>query len=531
MKNALFSVLLFVLPLLNLAAQSAYISSSPCDSEDRFGDLKGAGGILVISKHSDLAITVLNAKKIAVTPKGQRSDGLYEYEIVVDRKETTKPKVEVNRRGDINRTSFTASIKPDFFCAYMIEEVAKPITLEDQTAENDAVLDATLAQVDISTNIADLQIECKELLSRGATIKTTTSAADKSIIVKQIEIPIKILNDAKVQVETTQEAYNKLMNFCSDPKQKATDADFDKLEKLEDEVERASQVYAQLTRINVYATGTNQLSIDLSDLKPRSKKRYGIHVLKIIEERHVSECSGMMAEGARLYGIREYAGAQKAFTNALNAKDTPSDLKATIRTNIAQCDSCILYERYALAALSKLKEAREKGEGSQSDVVKWASAGLDYMLLLEIYNPCDFYSERVKQLKKIIEGQPLIIKFTFAKWVNDAAGFHEDGILPNVEIWALYGKKVPTPIEYKNDKQFMKMLSSYNCKQVGTSDEKGEYDITLNRKELPSGLLFRPVGYGSKVSISYKDINNVMRQSEGDYQKRQFRTRMYYKDK
>ena len=515
--------------MCSIMAQSQYISNQRHEAGDRAADLNGAGGVLLLSSRSDLAITVINAKNPTISPRGEGASGLYEYEVVVDVKETRNPKLEINRRGDVNRTSITASIRPDFFRAYKIEEVPKPIHLEDQTAPNDAILDSTLAEVVISSTIPDLEVEWRALQEKGAEMKTSNSQGDKSIINKSILIPVRIFREAQQKLNAVGSALAEKRKVLDDPKasKKLKDDFWTELEDLENQEAAAMEEYSKLGNIAVHADGSNVLSIYVADLKPRTKKVYGVAVVKVIEEKHVSECSGMLAEGARQYSLREYDNAQKAFANALKAKDTPADLVPTIRTNMAQCDSCKLYERYAMAALAELQKVRNGG-GTQEQVVQYASAAIEFMDKLNMYNPCSFYSERIERLNKVIEDQPLSIKFTFVEWINNYSGFYEGDALPDVEVWVCEGV-TPDVNEFRNDKRFNKLVASGGYRRVGISDVRGELDLTFDRKSLPTGLIFRPVGTyeQGRIKTEYTDIREVMQKSEGDYQKRQFRTKLY----
>ena len=58
---------------------------------------------------------------------------------------------------------------------------------------------------------------------------------------------------------------------------------------------------------------------------------------------------------------------------------------------------------------------------------------------------------------------------------------------------------------------------------------RGQLDLSFDRKALPTGLIFRPVGTyeHGRIKTEYIDIREVMQKSEGDYQKRQFRTKLY----
>jgi len=51
----------------------------------------------------------------------------------------------------------------------------------------------------------------------------------------------------------------------------------------------------------------------------------------------------------------------------------------------------------------------------------------------------------------------------------------------------------------------------------------------MNRKDLPKGFFFRPSDNEKHASIVYKDVSDIMSQSVGEFNKRQFRLKMYIK--
>lgn len=526
MKKLLL-ILTLVLMGMNIHAQSDFISSSPVNEEDCFADLQGKGGILVLSELGDLAITINNVKAPQITPKGKRKDGLYAYEIVIDLKDNKTPKVEVNRRGEIYKTDFVVSLKADLMRAYKIEYVKMPIHMEDQTKSNNAILDEKLAEVEISTAIKDLQVVVSPKLN--AKITKSVKKNDNSINITTIVIPLENINKAKQEVENLKAEHQKIFDYIDKNSSKATQADFDKEQMLRNQIDDAENALNTMMHIGVYANGTNREQIDLEPIGPRVKLCYGVLLLKQIEKVYVTECSAMMTEGARLYGLRQYDGARRNFVKALNAKDTPGDLIPSINTNILQCDTCLLYEKYALGSLVKMKQMRQAGEANQKDVVKYASGALEFLNVLNKYNPCDFYAERIEKLEKLIEDMPLDLKFTIAKWVNDYAGFYEDGKLGNVELWAYYGDDEPQIKMYQTDKKFLSMVNNHanDFKQLGESNDEGVIDIHLVRKDLPKGFFFRPVGYNDRIKIKYMGATEIMLQSEGEYNKRQIRLKMY----
>lgn len=530
MKN-LFLVLAFWLMGINVHAQSAFISASAVSTEDYIADLQEKGGIMLLSELGDLNISVNNAKAPQITRKGKRADGLYVYEIVIDLKDNKTPKVEVNRRGEIYKTDFVVTLRRNFVRAYKVEYVKRPIRAENQTQGNDVILDEKLTEVEISTTIPHLQVDVSPKLN--ATKKESVKKTDNSIHITSVVIPWENIKNAKDEVERLREEHTTLSDYIEHNSDKATDADYDKVTMLKSRLEESENAYDAMMHIDIHAEGTNCEQIDLTCLRPRMKLCYGVLLLKQMDTVYVSECSARIAEGARLYSLRQYDAARRAFVNAMNDKNAPPDMLPSINDNIMQCDTCLLYEQYALRALGRLKEMRQAGEANQKDVVKYASGALEFLNVLNKYNPCEFYATRIEKLGRLIEEMPLELKFTIARWVNDASGFREDGKLANVEMWAYYGDSEPRLNMYKDDAAFMDMTNSNSAdfKQMGVSGTDGIIEVHLVRKDLGTlqGFFFRPVGYSKRANmkIQYMNTKEMMHRSEGEYDKRQIRLKMF----
>lgn len=519
-------IIVLLLGIQGVVAQSAYISHRPYEKADRFESLGGRRGILILSKRSDLVITVTNAPEVKASAAQRRSDGLFEYALVLDAESPRQPKIEVNRRGDVDRVDWVIVPKADYFSAYLIEETAKPIRLEDQTAVNSAILDASLCEVEFQTTIPDLIVDCQELVSRGATIKKGHKQGDASIQITRVIIPIAVIEQAKQESESASKAYQTLYDQLMSQND-APAAEWEKLDILKAKEAKVAEDYQRLTHLNVYAIGTNQLPVNISGLRPRSKMVYGVLLRTIIEEKHVSKCAGFMAEGGRQFSLREYKAAKQAFINALNSSDTPADMKPSIRTSIAQCDQCTEYEDWTLRAFARMRNIKSQG-GSQEDAVQAATSAIDYLQNLNRYNPCEFYASRIKQLEASIMSLPLEMQLTTVRWVKNVSGFYEAGKISGVEVWAYKGASTPLAKDYKNDKKFRQMMdNSTDFVKEGVTDSEGVADLQLNRQDLPTGFFLRPVGYDDKIKVFYISFNDLMRQSQGTYNKRRFRVKMY----
>ncbi|MDY4567300.1 MAG: hypothetical protein SPD86_09645 [Prevotella sp.] len=518
-------ILMALCSVLGASAQSQYISNSRIDSLDAIGSLDGRRGILILSKSENLVISVTNTKDFDVKPKGLAPDGYNHYEVTVG-PDVTNPKVEVNIRGDVNITSFVAKPKKNLFVAYSVDLVATPIDLQDQSGVA-AVLDAKLCEVDFTSPFPNLEVKCSDRL--GATITTINRASDKTVFVTKVQIPVANIEAAKERFSAATEAYSKYNKWLmTQPDDKLQDADYEKNDKLQQDMENAQKEYGETMHLYISSVGTNTLSVPLDDMAPRVKKSYGVLVLNKVKKVYVSDCSAAMAEGARLFDLREYAGAKASFNKALNSPDTPVDLKASIQTQIDQCDSCDYYQKLAVGSLIQIKNLKNAGTVTQNDVAKYGAAAAEFMRCVYKYNPQNYYRERIERIEKLIENMPLQLKITIRKWAQTYQGYVEANGLGNVEAWAYYGNHNFLAKEYATDKKFTKLIgASTEFKKIGVSDTEGEINLELTRKELPKAIFFRPVGYNNTIAIEYKDVSDIMLQSVGDYNKRQFRIKMY----
>ena len=139
-----------------------------------------------------------------------------------------------------------------------------------------------------------------------------------------------------------------------------------------------------------------------------------------------------------------------------------------------------------------------------------------------------FSLPKVEKLEELINDLPMEVRFTIVRWMNNDSGIFEAGKLPQVEVWAYTGSEAPVLNSYKSDKKFKSLVGNSNqFVQLGVSDKDGIADIQLNRKSLPAGLFFRPVGYDDKIKIQYFNLDELLNQSKGSYNKRRIRLKMY----
>lgn len=519
---------IFVLGLLSLVsvwlfAQSQYISYRELPQEDRKAELLGASGVLIYSQQSDLIITLTNVSKPLVKKNGKLDNGLYEYEVIIEPDETPHPKFEITRRGKVDRQTFLAKVKPDHYKAYLIEEVANPIRLEDQTRSQDVILDEHIAAVEIESALPDLQVEFSDSLQ--AEMKTAPKKNDPSVFVITLMIPVARLQAVTERLEEAVQQRDALYQKLVQPNIKLSADDEQAYDELEQEVIPALEtLLREMSQIEVYAEGSNHLMIDITGISARVKKRYGILLLHIPV--HITECGDLMSEAARLLESRNYEEAKQTFQNALQAKDVRPDMIPVIQSNIADCDSCILYDKYAKHAARQMQLLKKQGEATQDQVKEYASAAMEFMQILNNYNPCEYYELRIQKLAQMIDNLPLVIRFSVHEWVRTLTGFHIGDGVERVELWANHGLLHPDWKAYNSEKRFRKTLERSNFYfKVGETDEKGMVVLNLDRKSLPKGLFFH-APENRDLMIEYVPMQKIIRDSKNDYKMRQYRLRM-----
>ena len=519
----LIGLFFLILTLLPMSAQHTYISNSRLVEADRIADLSGNSGILLLSKNHDLVIDVVNSsKRVVVNRTPELVNGYYEYTVVIDSKATKTPKLEISRRGSVYKTEIVQSVKPDFYIAYRLDEVSHPIRMDDQTQANDAHLNAAEAALELTTTIKNLQVQCHPDLM--AKIHSEVSKVDPNVTITTIVIPVSVLTDSKQRIKDLHQEVVTLDNQINGDLNHATDAMWDKLDALEEAEQHAAVRFRELTTVSISASGSNQLSIDISDFGPRTKKNYAVLPLVIEKNIFVTECSSFMAEGAKLYGLRKYKESKAAYESAWSSSDVIAKMRRSIRESIDYCDTCIVYEKLAKEALIKMNRLKERGTTTQQELSRYVIAAIDYFGVLNNLNPCDFYRGRIQKLNKLLGDLPLELKFTIVEWKTLEEGL----VVPDVEIWAYYGDVSQMEGSFSSDRKFRKLLEKEkeHLSQIGLTDAKGVTSVDLNRSHLPVGLFFRP-SKDQKIKIHYMSLQDIFQKAQGTYIKKQIRLRMY----
>lgn len=534
LKN-LFIILMMAVFYVPAFSQQ-YISYSDYKEADCLGDLNGDKGMLILSKYSDLVLTVTNIGENGIKPvinyNGKGIDGLYSYEVIISSKETPTPNVAISRRGSVDKTNIIPTenrpLVENYFIAYMVEGVDNPIRYTDQTKSTSSILDPNKAAVELTSPMKNLQVKIDPLLQ--STIKRELSKADPNIMIYTIEIPIKNyleISDRYGALKAKSEEFKTLEDEASKKGKPLTDEQYKEIDKCETELKEAEVTLSRVNSITVFGEGTNYVLLNIEGLAPRVKKCYAILPLVIEKEVFVTECSRFMSEAGKLFSMRKYKEAKIAYTSALNANDIVSEMKPAIEESISLCDSCMMYDNLAARSIKSIITMKKEGTATQSELVKYATAAVDFLELLNRYNENEFYQSRITTMKKLIDNLPLKIKFTIVEWKT----LNEGDYIPGVEVWTFNGDYVLTINSFSTDRKFKKMVDGEKdaYQQVGISDENGKVEIELDRKNLPKGVIFRP-NKDSDVKIKYLPFTDLIRQAHGTYTEKQFRLKMFTKE-
>ncbi len=480
------------------------------------------GGIMLLSDTKDLVISIDNSyslkDKVKTDVDSVKMDNMWVHRIYVP-KENPGMTFYVSRRGsEAFNTKKTCNVGDKYIWKkFKVTYVERPINGFEQTDQGKPRTQPyqnKAAGIEFITELEGLKIK-SELDSTTVTSRKSDRGGNN--VIYTLKYPLQPLRDAK---KKWKDAEKHLFGYeGSNNKER---------ERLIGKMQGAMNRFMKMSQLEVYAEGTNVLTVQIDTaLQPNVLGQYSVVLLK--KEVHVSECTGFLQEAEKLYKLRDYENARKSFVMALNARDTPDDAHITIETRMAECDTCMYYDRLALFFLTQRKKMLANKQTDQKEWVDVNNSAIEVISKLNKYNECEFYSTRLQKLKKDI-GVPLSMSFTVMKWERLGQSLREGGPIANIEIWAYYGYNVPTPQEYSSETKFKKLVSgnAEQYKLLNSTDSHGRTLLELNRDNLPTGLLFRPVGWGKTLQINYMDMRQIIQQSKGTYTQRQFRLRMFY---
>jgi|GEM_PF-2055055 len=277
MRKLRFLLFLVALAAVQMmTAQSEIMSYEKLDNKTGAASLNGMGGLAVYSELDNLSINITNAKDERVT-KGLVGNGVYEYRVTVNPNETPNGKVEIN--WGVERLTFVVPLRANFLSSYSVERVKHPIRLVDRTSDTDVYLDATSAQVEITSAVADIKVNVSPHLH--AVIQTGVKDKTTGITTTTITFPIKTLTDARGKFDDAERAYEAVDARLKQAEgkqlsQRQREQLVSEHRQAENQMYASRDALAALTHISVYGNGSNVLDIDISSARARSKFCWGV---------------------------------------------------------------------------------------------------------------------------------------------------------------------------------------------------------------------------------------------------------------
>ena len=241
---------------------------------------------------------------------------------------------------------------------------------------------------------------------------------------------------------------------------------------------------------------------------------------------HVTDANAKIEEARNLFMQRKYKDAKVAYEGAWQARDITSEQRQLVENSLSLCDSCQHFTRIVNGAY---KEMKAKQTMDQQEAAEYADIAINGMRHLYFLNPSEFYERKIKELETFVRDIPLSVRFTVVSWIKTVAGMQEGAPMPNVEAWAYYGQTSLTVAEYETDKNLQRYMkdNGSSFEKLGVSDNNGIIDVGLKRTNLPSAIIFRPIGYDKKQKNALYDMSEIMNSSAGSFSKRQQRILIY----
>lgn len=509
MKHILTALFTF----LSLAAGAQTIECTKVGTEVQAGII-GANAMVRFVSADDRWVIKPVVKKNVKDGEMKHSvvAGRHCYDFLVDVMNDRERTYIISKEGSpLSEQVVTKNLRRGTCVTYNIQEIADTldrIELQENGSRGVYPKDG-YACVEITTAIEGLKV--------GTAWAMTEKKTASGVRAVEVIVNVSEMKAVKAQIDS-------LAAVVADMEAKG---DYINMEGVLKQQEEKEKWYASHTSIELGGEGIKALSLPLTDISQKERLRYAVVAMKM------SECLSLMDEAATLFKNMKYGEAKKVYTSALQSKDVTPSLAGTINASIARCDSCVSYFQRLVGVLTLIKQRKEASDKvSQYDVASYYNAAIEYMQILYRYNPVDYYKNNIAALEKVVGDMPFLMRFTVVSWMADRVSAGEGGPMQDVEVWGWYGDKASLPRKYEDNKSFRSQMKKNNAqyKHLGLTDANGVLDLELRRSTLPKGFFFAPVNVDVNTDVVYRDMEEVMSQAKTEYNKRQFRLKMYIKE-
>lgn len=408
---------------------------------DRNEAMAGNGGVLIVSPYDDLVIQVTSGNVVNENPKPTITDnGQYEYPISINIDKGPEAHFIINRKGSTTKAEFSEKrLRPDYLLGYRVKSVSNPIRLSYQPNVGDMYPSATEGMVEISTAFEFLNIQVPKSLPFEIT--SGKQENDESINVYKIIVPVGKIKELQKLYEQKSQEFEELDNILIEGGN-GDDPRWKKLDQLETEVAELQASVASVQQIDVSAPESNSLSIDISQMGPRSKMVVAVVPLvqTIIKKEYKNPYDGYMAQAQNAYDLRKYGTAKNLYLQANQAEGITSLQATTAQECATMMDGLSERLQTVKNCASAWKRMQKEGKIQRhlaEDCLELAMTNLAQLFTL---THDDYYEKTRLKYQKILSDFPVVIEGTIRVKDYDEGVMHINS-LTNCEIYACSSKK------------------------------------------------------------------------------------------
>ena len=489
MKQLLLFIFICIFPLSLVAQNDVRLSSDYDATLDQHRSMGGNGGIRVLSPYSDLIVMVTSGNMADEMTQKPNSSGDYEYVVPINLDKLQEAHFVFTRRGSTMKAEFSEKrLKPDYLLGYRVKSVLNPIRLSYQPSVGDMYPSATEGLIEISTAFEKLNIHVPSKVPFE--VKEGKQENDSSITVYKIIVPVAKIKELQEKYETKAKEYEDLDQSLIEASN-GDDPRWDELDKLELEVNELQATVASVQQIDLDAPESNSLSIDISQMGPRSKMVVAVVPLvqKIVEEVYKNPYDLYMAQAQDAYDNRNYATAKKLYIQALQLEGISSLQSMTAQECSNSMDILSNKLQTVKDCVRTWKKIQEGGRVQRHVAEECLELAINTLQQLYDLTHDDFYASRIRSFQKRLSEFPVVIEGKLrVKDYNE--GVMQISSLNQCDIYACASKK---------DKEGT---------HIGNVESDGSFHVQFNRGEYVR-LLFKPLpGSPLKRVKELKLINN-----------------------
>lgn len=476
----LFTIIVCLFASLAQAQDDVKLSAEYDVSLDCSYPLNGNGGIRVFSPYDDLIVMVTSGNMDGeMVQKAKDADGNFEYIVPINIDNNQEAHFVFTRRGSTIKAEFSEKrLKADHLLGYKIRSVANPIRLSYQPTVGDMYPSATEGLVEISTAFEKLNIHVPSALPFN--IEEGKQENDSSINVYKIIVPVAKIKELKEKYEAKSKEYEELDNALIEAAN-GDDPRWAELDKMEIEVGELQAAVAEVQQIDLNAPKSNSLSIDISQMGPRSKMVVAVVpiVQTIVKNVYKNPYDNYMAQAQDAYDNRKYGTAKKLYLQAQQAEGISALQASTAQECANTMDGLADRMQTVKNCAATWKKMQNEGQVQRHLAEECIELAMTNLQQLYELTHDEYYASKQRSYQRTLAAFPVVVEGKL-KVKNYNEGVMRVISLNKCDIYASVSKK---------DKEGTKVGSVENDGSFHVQFERGKYVRLLLKPQSGSPLL------------------------------------------